>query len=78
MNIEKEIGYIMEVEDCYYTLDITYFSNHIKVNDDEEKIILIIHSVLLSGQEIKPILKIEILESIRTFLFKKKNNIPYD
>jgi len=78
MNIEKEIGYIMEVEDCYYTLDITYFSNHIKVNDDEEKIIPIIHSVLLSGQEIKPILKIEILESIRTFLFKKKNNIPYD
>ena len=32
MNIEKEIGYVMEVEDCYYTLDITYFSNHIKVN----------------------------------------------
>jgi hypothetical protein len=74
MEIEEEFGYRIELDGCEYSLNIRYFLNTIVV-EGGDKHIPIIHSIMLNGVEIKPLIRLELVESIKSFLFRKKNNI---
>jgi hypothetical protein len=70
LRTEKEENYKLSIDDCEYMLDITY-----TVNSFGAKQIPTIKNIKHKNTELLPIIKTEIMEKIRSYLFKKKNNI---
>ena len=70
LETEKLTNYNLSIDGCEYILDITYV-----VSSFGDKQIPTIHSVKNNNVELFPIIKREIIEEIRSYLFKKKNNI---
>ena len=70
LKIEKEVNYNIVIDGCTYIVDITYIASPFG-----KKQIPAIHGIQHKGVELYPIIKGEIVEDIRSYLFKKKNNI---
>lgn len=70
LKTEKELNYNISIDDCNYIVDITYV-----VSPFGKKQIPTIYGIHHNGIELYPIIKREIVEDIRSYLFKKKNNI---
>lgn len=70
LKTERENNYIVSIDDCNYTVDVVYV-----VSRFGDKHIPAIHSIKYNNIELFPIIKREIVEEIRSYLFKKKNNI---
>jgi hypothetical protein len=70
LETEKLTNYNLSIDGCNYVLDIIYV-----VKLFGKKRIPTIREIHHNGIELLPIIKREIVEEIRSYLFKKKNNI---
>ena len=70
LKTDLENGYKISIDGHTYNVDVVY-----TVNSFGDKKIPKIHGIKCCGIDLLPIIKIEIVEDIRSFLFKKKNNI---
>jgi len=70
LETEKETNYNLSIDGYDYVLVITYM-----VRPFDKKQIPTIKEIRHNGVELFPLIKREIVEEIRSYLFKKKNNI---